>query len=241
MKNILVVDDNTNFVNMLIRYFKNNPKINIKYIGEDGEKGLKILIEHKDDIDLILLDLVMPKKDGLYFLKEFKKLNLRKNIIVMTSLNSDTIIRKVSNYQVDDFILKPYSFEDLETKLMESVTSKRDNKDVKQELSKLLHELGIPSNIKGYEYLREAIINLYNAKNISGITKELYPDIASKYDTSPTKVERAIRHAIEVSSHRGDIKLMDEIFGHSVDMEKSKPTHSEFIVTIADKLKLEKR
>ena len=180
MKNILVVDDNTNFVNMLIRYFKNNPKINIKYIGEDGEKGLKILIEHKDDIDLILLDLVMPKKDGLYFLKEFKKLNLRKNIIVMTSLNSDTIIRKVSNYQVDDFILKPYSFEDLETKLMESVTSKRDNKDVKQELSKLLHELGIPSNIKGYEYLREAIINLYNAKNISGITKELYPDIASK-------------------------------------------------------------
>ena len=241
MKNILVVDDNTNFVNMLIRYFKNNPKINIKYIGEDGEKGLKILIEHKDDIDLILLDLVMPKKDGLYFLKEFKKLNLRKNIIVMTSLNSDTIIRKVSNYQVDDFILKPYSFEDLETKLMESVTSKRDNKDVKQELSKLLHELGIPSNIKGYEYLREAIINLYNAKNISGITKELYPDIASKYDTSPTKVERAIRHAIEVSSNRGDIKLMDEIFGHSVDMEKSKPTHSEFIVTIADKLKLEKR
>jgi two-component system response regulator (stage 0 sporulation protein A) len=241
MKNILVVDDNTNFVNMLIRYFKNNPKINIKYIGEDGEKGLKILIEHKDDIDLILLDLVMPKKDGLYFLKEFKKLNLRKNIIVMTSLNSDTIIRKVSNYQVDDFILKPYSFEDLETKLMESVTSKRDNKDVKQELSKLLHELGIPSNIKGYEYLREAIINLYNAKNISGITKELYPDIASKYDTSPTKVERAIRHAIEVSSNRGDIKLMDEIFGHSVDMEKSKPTNSEFIVTIADKLKLEKR
>jgi two-component system response regulator (stage 0 sporulation protein A) len=241
MKNILVVDDNTNFVNMLIRYFKNNPRINIKYIGEDGEKGLKILIEHKDDIDLILLDLVMPKKDGLYFLKEFKKLNLRKNIIVMTSLNSDTIIRKVSNYQVDDFILKPYSFEDLETKLMESVTSKRDNKDVKQELSKLLHELGIPSNIKGYEYLREAIINLYNAKNISGITKELYPDIASKYDTSPTKVERAIRHAIEVSSNRGDIKLMDEIFGHSVDMEKSKPTNSEFIVTIADKLKLEKR
>ena len=240
MKNVLVVDDNTNFVNMLIRYFKNNPRINIKYIGEDGEKGLRILIEHKDDIDLILLDLVMPKKDGLYFLKEFKKLNLRKNIIVMTSLNSDTIIRKVGNYQVDDFILKPYSLEDLESKIVEANSSK-ENKDIKQELSRLLHELGIPSNIKGYEYLREAIINLYNAQNMTGITKELYPDIASKYDTSPTKVERAIRHAIEVSSNRGDLELMDEIFGHSVDIEKAKPTNSEFIVTIADKMKLEKR
>ena len=241
MKNVLVVDDNTNFVNMLIRYFKNNPRINIKYIGEDGEKGLRILIEHKDDIDLILLDLVMPKKDGLYFLKEFKKLNLRKNIIVMTSLNSDTIIRKVGNYQVDDFILKPYSLEDLESKMVEAFNSSKDNSDIKQELSRLLHELGIPSNIKGYEYLREAIINLYNAQNMTGITKELYPDIASKYDTSPTKVERAIRHAIEVSSNRGDLELMDEIFGHSVDIEKAKPTNSEFIVTIADKLKLEKR
>ena len=240
MKNVLVVDDNTNFVNMLIRYFKNNPRINIKYVGEDGEKGLRILIEHKDDIDLILLDLVMPKKDGLYFLKELKRLNIRKNIIVMTSLNSDTIIRKVSNYQVDDFILKPYSLEDLENKMVEAFNTSKENKDIKQELSKLLHELGIPSNIKGYEYLREAIINLYNAKNMA-ITKELYPDIASKYDTSPTKVERAIRHAIEVSSNRGDIELMDEIFGHSVDIEKAKPTNSEFIVTIADKMKLEKR
>ena len=241
MKNVLVVDDNTNFINMILSYFRNNSRINIKYIGNDGESGLEILKKNKEDIDLILLDLVMPKKDGLYFLKQFKELKLNIPIIVMTSLNTDNIIRKVSNYDIEAFILKPYSLEDLETKMIDSFNSSKDNNDVKQELSKLLHELGIPSNIKGYEYLRDAIINIYNSKKVTGITKGLYPEIANKYDTSPSKVERAIRHAIEISSNRGNLDLMDEIFGHSVDIEKAKPTNSEFIVTIADKLKLEKR
>lgn len=241
MKNVLVVDDNTNFINMILSYFRNNSRINIKYIGNDGESGLEILKKNKEDIDLILLDLVMPKKDGLYFLKQFKELKLNIPIIVMTSLNTDNIIRKVSNYDIEAFILKPYSLEDLETKMIDSFNSSKDNNNVKQELSKLLHELGIPSNIKGYEYLRDAIINIYNSKKVTGITKGLYPEIANKYDTSPSKVERAIRHAIEISSNRGNLDLMDEIFGHSVDIEKAKPTNSEFIVTIADKLKLEKR
>ena len=241
MKNVLVVDDNTNFINMILSYFRNNSRINIKYIGNDGESGSEILKKNKEDIDLILLDLVMPKKDGLYFLKQFKELKLNIPIIVMTSLNADNIIRKVSNYDIEAFILKPYSLEDLETKMIDSFNSSKDNNDVKQELSKLLHELGIPSNIKGYEYLRDAIINIYNSKKVTGITKGLYPEIANKYDTSPSKVERAIRHAIEISSNRGNLDLMDEIFGHSVDIEKAKPTNSEFIVTIADKLKLEKR
>ena len=241
MKNVLVVDDNTNFINMILSYFRNNSRINIKYIGNDGESGSEILKKNKEDIDLILLDLVMPKKDGLYFLKQFKELKLNIPIIVMTSLNTDNIIRKVSNYDIEAFILKPYSLEDLETKMIDSFNSSKDNNDVKQELSKLLHELGIPSNIKGYEYLRDAIINIYNSKKVTGITKGLYPEIANKYDTSPSKVERAIRHAIEISSNRGNLDLMDEIFGHSVDIEKAKPTNSEFIVTIADKLKLEKR
>ena len=226
---------------ILLIWFLVNSRINIKYIGNDGESGLEILKKNKEDIDLILLDLVMPKKDGLYFLKQFKELKLNIPIIVMTSLNTDNIIRKVSNYDIEAFILKPYSLEDLESKMIDSFNSSKDNNDVKQELSKLLHELGIPSNIKGYEYLRDAIINIYNSKKVTGITKGLYPEIANKYDTSPSKVERAIRHAIEISSNRGNLDLMDEIFGHSVDIEKAKPTNSEFIVTIADKLKLEKR
>ena len=107
-------------------------------------------------------------------------------------------------------------------------------------VTKILHELGMPSHIKGYQYIREGIIMIYNNPDIiGGITKELYPDVATKYDTTVSRVERAIRHAIEVSWNRGNWDLMEEVFGHSIDIDKAKPTNSEFIVTVADKLRLE--
>lgn len=244
MKNILVVEDNINFIKMIKNYFKNSDKINIKYICNDGDSGIKTLIDNKDDIDLILLDLVMPKKDGLSFLKQLNKLDFIKNVIVMTSFNSDSVIRKVSAYGVIDFLLKPFSIEDLENKIIDyfenNIPEKLNYNNIKLKLTKLLHELGVPSHIKGYEYIREGIIELYNDPSIiGGITKELYPEIATKFDTSVSRVERAIRHAIEVSWNRGNIDLMEEIFGHSVDIDRAKPTNSEFIVTLADKLKLE--
>lgn len=106
--------------------------------------------------------------------------------------------------------------------------------------TKILHELGVPSHIKGYQYIRDGIMMLYERPDvIGGITKELYPEVASKYGTTVSRVERAIRHAIEVSWNRGNWQLMEEIFGHSVDIDKAKPTNSEFIVTVADKLRLE--
>jgi len=246
MKNILVVEDNINFVKMIKDHFNNSSKYSIKYTCSDGEVGLKTLIENKDDIDLVLLDLVMPKKDGLYFLKQLSEMDFTKNVIVMTSFNSDSVIRKVSGYGVEEYLLKPFLVEDLETKMDDIFESysigKVNYNNIKLKLTKLLHELGVPSHIKGYEYIREGIIELYNDPTIiGGITKELYPDIANKFDTSVSRVERAIRHAIEVSWNRGNLDLMEEIFGHSVDIDRAKPTNSEFIVTLADKLKLEKQ
>ena len=112
--------------------------------------------------------------------------------------------------------------------------------DLKISVTKILHELGVPSHIKGYQYIRSAVLMVYgNPGFIGGITKELYPDLSVKFNTSTQRVERAIRHAIEVSWLRGDIDLMDEIFGHSVDIDRAKPTNSEFIVTLADKLRLD--
>ena len=244
MKNILVVEDNVSFVKIIKDYFKDNKKIKIKYVCNDGESGLNALIKNKDDIDLILLDLVMPKKDGLYFLKALSELDFSKKVIVMTSFNSDSVIRKVSSFGVDGFLLKPFSMEDLETRIIDYFDNNKPEivnyNNVKLKLTKILHELGVPSHIKGYEYIREGIIELYNDPTIiGGITKELYPEIANKFDTSVSRVERAIRHAIEVSWNRGNIDLMEEIFGHSVDIDRAKPTNSEFIVTLADKLKLE--
>lgn len=156
------------------------------------------------------------------------------------------MIRKVSEYGVNYYILKPFDLTELENRILEvfnvmdsqSINLYHNNLQIS--ITKMLHELGMPSHIKGYQYIREGIAMLYNNPEIiGGITKELYPDIATKFDTTVSRVERAIRHAIEVSWNRGNWQLMEEIFGHSVDIEKAKPTNSEFIVTIADKLRLE--
>ena len=238
-KNILVVEDNIGFANAIKEYFSNNDSICIKYIANDGYEGLDIVKNNKD-IDVILLDLVMPKKDGFSFLEDIND-DMKNKIMVMTSFNSEKVIRQVANIGIDYIIIKPFEFEELENKINKMNDSvDLNNKDLKINLTKLLHELGVPSHIKGYEYIREGIMLLYNDPTIiGGITKELYPEIAEKYNTSVSRVERAIRHAIEVSWNRGNLDLMEEVFGHSVDYDKAKPTNSEFIVTVADKLKLE--
>jgi two-component system response regulator (stage 0 sporulation protein A) len=173
-----------------------------------------------------------------------------KPVIISTSYNSDEMIRRVSEYGVKYFLLKPYELSDLENRIVELFNDNNKeskniniyNNNLQISVTKILHELGVPSHIKGYQYIREGIMLLYdNPEMVGGITKELYPEIASKFDTTVSRVERAIRHAIEVSWNRGDWDLMDEIFGHSVDIDKAKPTNSEFIVTVADKLRLEHR
>ena len=188
----------------------------------------------------------MPKKDGLYVLEELKKRKQQKNIIVETSYNAPDVIRKVSEYGVNYYILKPFELQDLESRILEvfekqqSKTLNLYNNNLEISVTKILHELGMPSHIKGYQYIREGIMMIYNNPDIiGGITKELYPDVATKYDTTVSRVERAIRHAIEVSWNRGNWDLMEEVFGHSIDIDKAKPTNSEFIVTVADKLRLE--
>ena len=249
MKNkirVLMIDDNTSLVNMLKEYFEDNEKIELVLSCSDGEEGLKTILEKEKEYDIILLDLVMPKKDGIYVLEELNKRNISKNIIVETSYNAPDTIRKASEYGVNYYILKPYDLCDIEQRILdvfEVVNNKSMNlyhNNLQISITKMLHELGMPSHIKGYQYIREGITMVYdNPEIVGGITKELYPDIATKFDTTVSRVERAIRHAIEVSWNRGNWDLMEEIFGHSVDIDKAKPTNSEFIVTIADKLRLE--
>ena len=243
---LLVVDDNLSLIHMVREYCKNSSKMEVTYKAHDGEEGFKILKEHSEEIDLVLLDLIMPNKDGLYFLDEVENGNIKPNIIVVTSFNADEMIRRVSAYNIKYFLLKPFDLEDLEQRVLEATnqvefkTANAHEQDLRISVTKLLHELGVPSHIKGYQYIRESILLLYNNPDIvGGITKELYPDIASRFNTSVSRVERAIRHAIEVSWNRGNLDLMEEIFGHSVDYDKAKPTNSEFIVTVADKLKIE--
>ncbi len=246
---ILMIDDNINLVEMIGEYFKDNKYIEMSLKANSGEEGIKLIEERKDDYDVIVLDLIMPNKDGIYVLEEMKKKSIDKPVIISTSYNSDDMIRRVSEYGVQYFLLKPYELSDLENRILELCNSDfKESKNINLyhnnlqiSITKILHELGVPSHIKGYQYIREGIMLLYsNPDMIGGITKELYPEIALKFSTTVSRVERAIRHAIEVSWNRGDWDLMDEIFGHSVDIDKAKPTNSEFIVTVADKLRLDR-
>ena len=247
MIKLLMVDDNVNLVKMVSEYFKNKDNISLEFVAHDGKEGIELIEEKQNEFDVLLLDLIMPKKDGLYVLEEMKKRGINKNVIVETSYNTQEVIKQVSDYNVNYFILKPFELDDLENRIMGISKRKDDTKtldfyhnNLQVSITKILHELGIPSHIKGYQYIREGVSIIFERpETIGGITKELYPELASKFDTTVSRVERTIRHAIEVSWNRGDWELMEEIFGHSVDIDKAKPTNSEFIVTVADKLRLE--
>lgn len=245
---VLMIDDNINLVEMVKEYFSEHQRIKVVKSFYNGDDAVEYMINNKGEFDIVLLDLVMPKKDGLGVLEDMKKNNINNPVIIQTSFNADETIARVSKYNPKHFILKPMDLSDLENKILDVVNFKplKEGKinvyhnNLEISVTKLLHGLGVPSHIKGYQYIREGVLLMYEKPDIVGaITKELYPEIASRYDTTVSRVERAIRHAIEVSWNRGDIELMEEIFGHSVDYDRAKPTNSEFIVTVSDKLRLE--
>ena len=245
---VLMVDDNKQLVDMVKEYFSSHAVISLDLVANDGVEGIKLIKENKDNIDLILLDLIMPKKDGVSVLEEIKDIQGLPKIIVLTSYNTPEIIRKVADLGVNYFMLKPFELPELEKKILESANGIKAggrtldllHNNLQIAVTKVLHELGVPSHIKGYSYIRDSILEVYfNPSIVGGITKELYPKIANDFNTTVSRVERAIRHAIEVSWNRGNWDLMQEIFGYSVDIDRAKPTNSEFIITVADKLRLE--
>ena len=242
---VLMIDDNVQLIEAVKEYFKSSKQIEIMEEAYDGLEGFKKI--EKSLCDVVILDLIMPNKDGMYVLEEMKKHNINKKVIVATSYNTGEVIRQVSDYGANYYILKPFDFIDLEKRILELANKKKNSKNIDLHhnniqiaITKILHQLGIPSHIKGYQYIRDGVCMIFENPNmIGGITKELYPELASKFDTTVSRVERAIRHAIEVSWNRGNWDLMEEIFGNSVDIDRAKPTNSEFIVTVADKLRLD--
>jgi len=242
---VLIIDDNQNFVNKVKQYFKNHAVINVVLEAHDGKEGLDVILKAREEYDLILLDLVMPNKDGMYVLDQLQQKDSLFNIIVISGLGTEEVIRKTCSYGVKYFILKPFLLEDLEAKIIE-IMLKKDVVKVNKRLDleclvvNLLHSLGIPSHLKGYKYLKESIFLGYEDNDITNqVMKKLYPQIAFKYNVSSLSVERSMRHAIEIGFNRGDYELIAELFGHSINFDKAKPTNSEFITTLIDKLKLD--
>ncbi len=248
--NALVVDDSMEFTSSVKEYFKNNAVINVVDVISDGEKVVPYICEHQNDIDIIIMDLIMPGKDGLAILDDLEKMKIKKHVIILSSYRKDYTIRMTAHFDVDYYMLKPCDLVSLEARIKEIMVEnknelyadKKVSHEVQMRVTDLLHTLGVPSQIKGYQYLREGILMLYQSTGlIGGITKEVYPEIALRYNTTASRVERAIRHAIEVSWNRADYNTMNKIFGHSIDYDRAKPTNSEFMVTLSDALRLENK
>ena len=242
--NVVVVDNNETVLSNVVKHFRDNERIKIVEVFNDGKKALDYLLNNKDKYDLVVLDVLLPYVDGITILEELKNNQINKKTIVLSNFKDDYSIRKIQQLKADYYMVKPIEMDLLEKRIKDLMEEDEkifipDNGAIELRISNLLHSLGIPSHVRGYKYIREGILLLYKNSNlVTFVTKEIYPEIAHKYETTTSRVERAIRHAIEISSIRGDLKLMEELFGNSIDFEKSKPTNSEFLTTIADLFKL---
>ena len=245
--NVLMIDDNEKVVEDVVKYFSKHEVINLVLTAKNGSEGLDKIINYQNEYDLIIMDLIMPEIDGISILEAMRQRGINKHVIVLTSYKKEYTVKAVSEYNVDYYMLKPVNLNLLENRILEIMdrrekkTSDREN-ELRVKVSEMLHNLGVPSHIRGYQYIRDGILMMYHEPAmLKGITKEIYPELACRYQTTSSRVERAIRHAIEVSWTRGDYRLMEKYFGNSLDYEKSKPTNAEFIVTLTDRLRLDNK
>ena len=245
--NLLMIDDNEYVISKVEKYFSKHEVIDLVLTAVNGNEGLDYIINRQKDYDLIIMDLIMPEVDGIAILERMKKERINKHVIVLTSYKKEYTVKAVSEYNIDYYMLKPFNMESLEKRILEIMDEKKvkysdKENELRIKISDMLHSLGMPSHIRGYQYIRDGIMMMYKEPDmLMGVTKEIYPEIAMKYDTTSSRVERAIRHAIEVSWTRGDYQLMEKYFGNSVDYDKSKPTNAEFIVTLTDRLRLDNK
>ncbi|MFC4182354.1 sporulation transcription factor Spo0A [Saccharococcus thermophilus] len=252
---VCIADDNRELVSLLEEYISSQSDMEVIGTAYNGQDCLYMLEEKQPDI--LLLDIIMPHLDGLAVLEKIrtKRQQQPPNVIMLTAFGQEDVTKKAVELGASYFILKPFDMENLvhhirqiygkTTPIMKKTVPSyqaRDNKpkNLDASITSIIHEIGVPAHIKGYLYLREAIAMVYHDIELLGsITKVLYPDIAKKYNTTASRVERAIRHAIEVAWSRGNLESISSLFGYTVSMSKAKPMNSEFIAMVADKLRLE--
>lgn len=255
---ILIADDNREFCGILKDFFDSEDDFETVEICSNGLEVLNVL--EKKTVEILILDLIMPYLDGIGVLEKLSGYpnEDRPKIIILTAFGQENITQKAVGLGADYYILKPFNLQVLGDRVrqiardiqiqtevrgvLSPVMSAAAPKDLEVEVTKVIHEIGVPAHVKGYQYLRDAIMLVVDEVNFLGaVTKELYPAIAQKYDTTPSRVERAIRHAIELAWDRGDLDKINKFFGYTVSIDKGKPTNSEFIAIIADRLRLESK
>lgn len=262
---VLIADDNIEFAMTLHGYLEKEEEMEIVGMAKDGNEAYGMILEKEPDV--VLLDVIMPHLDGLGVLEKIGTTPINKMplCIMLSAVGQDKITQRAINLGAEYYIVKPFDISLLIKRMKEfkyyqpgtikgnyasreikqqyieiAPENKKDEGNLEALVTNVIHEVGVPAHIKGYQYLREAIMMVVNDIDIiNQITKQLYPEIAEKYKTTPSRVERAIRHAIEVAWGRGQTDTVESIFGYTVSAAKGKPTNSEFIAMIADKLRLE--
>ncbi|WP_066072335.1 sporulation transcription factor Spo0A [Alkalithermobacter thermoalcaliphilus] len=243
-------------------YLEKEDDVEVVGIGRDGLEAIDLIQEKKPD--LLVLDIIMPHLDGLGVIEKLNRMNLEKmpKIIILSAVGQDKITQRAISLGADYYVVKPFDFnvfidrirqmvenkpeviQEKSNVIIENKTSKapfvKTSGNIEAQITNIIHEIGVPAHIKGYLYLREAIkMVIDNVELLSAVTKELYPSIAKQFNTTPSRVERAIRHAIEVAWSRGKVDTINQLFGYTVHNTKGKPTNSEFIAMVSDKLRLE--
>lgn len=247
---VLIAESQTENEDSLTGFFKKKSDVTLVGTCSTEQKLLNVL--KVADVDVLVIDLFIPNFDGIKFLENLRDnyeiYNAPRRIIVVTQFVSGFINAKLNNLNIDYLVMKPINFENL-YQLVQGMSSEprldplsEYDPDLDEEITDILHEVGVPAHIKGYLYLREAITMVFkNIDLLGSITKILYPEIAHRHCTTSSRVERAIRHAIEIAWVRGNVDAISDIFSYTISYNKSKPTNSEFIAMIADRLRLEHR
>lgn len=249
---VAIADDNRDFADIMQECLSQQTDISLVGVAYNGEEVLNIIDEKKPDV--VILDIIMPHLDGIGVLEKINAMGgKRPKVIMLTALGHENITQRVVELGADYYILKPFNMEVLISRIRQlanaavatqrpAATQTLKARPLDIEVTNIIREIGIPAHIKGYQYLRDAIMMIINEIELLGaVTKVLYPMIAEKYSTTPSRVERAIRHAIEVAWSRGNMEMINRLFGYTVKLEKGKPTNSEFMAMIADKLRMEMR
>lgn len=255
--NVAIVDDNEKFRTLLGEIVSKDKDLHLVATAADGEDACNMIKEKSPDV--VLLDIIMPKLDGLGVLERIqndKQIKKKPVFIMMSAIGSQQIIDAAFEHGASYYIIKPFdnymilnrvkSLFSMNVEVNRSkVISTYENpattpdKSIEEIVTEMIHDMGVPAHIKGYQYLREAIImSVDDLEMLNSITKILYPEVAKKFQTTPSRVERAIRHAIEVAWGRGKVDTLEEFFGYTVNQGKGKPTNSEFIALITDKIRM---
>lgn len=245
---VVVVDDNPHLLELMKEYIDMQNDMEVYGLARNGVQCIELI--NKGGFDVLILDMVMPRLDGLGVLEQVNRMENAPSVICLSAIGQEEVIKRAIELGAKYYMIKPFDMEMILKRIRE-LGGRRDGKGVhvrfsdksknlEEKITNIFLTIGIPAHIKGYHFLREAIKMVVEDNDIiNRITKELYPGIAKKYNTTPSKVERAIRHAIDVAWSRGRAENINELFGYKIYSKHDRPTNGEFIALVADKLCME--